>query len=124
MRDLSPVVGVLPFVVRHRRKDVEVRCGVASQLVGHQPPWLVLLPFQELPKESLGGVGGSSGEESDAMQELKRLTAEGISHAIRKAEHYRLLGEPCEAESICLDALKVAPENHHARVLLILSLTD
>ena len=58
------------------------------------------------------------------MAKLKRLTGEGIGNAMRKAERYRLLGEPCEAESICVDVLKVAPENHHARVLLILSLTD
>ena len=58
------------------------------------------------------------------MRELKRLTVEGIGKAIRKAEQYRLLGEPCEAESICVDVLEVEPDNHEAGVLLILSLTD
>jgi len=58
------------------------------------------------------------------MDELKRLTLEGIAKAMRKAERYRLLGEPCEAESICMDILDVDPENHAAQVLLILSLTD
>ena len=56
------------------------------------------------------------------MRELKRLTVEGIGKAIRKAEQYRLLGEPCEAESICVDVLEVEPDNHEAGVLLILSL--
>jgi hypothetical protein len=58
------------------------------------------------------------------MDKLKRLTVEGIGKAMRKAERYRMLGEPCEAESICVDVLEVAAENHDARVLLILSLTD
>jgi hypothetical protein len=58
------------------------------------------------------------------MAEFKRLTDEGIGKAMRKAERYRLLGEPCEAESICVDVLEVKPQNHNAQVLLILSLTD
>jgi len=58
------------------------------------------------------------------MYKLKRLTAEGIGNAMRKAERYRILGEPFEAESICVDVLEVEPGNHEARVLLILSLTD
>lgn len=58
------------------------------------------------------------------MHGLKRLTVEGIENAMRKAERYRILGEPLEAESICVDVLEVDPDNHEARVLLILSLTD
>ncbi len=58
------------------------------------------------------------------MTRLKKLTADGVASAMRKAERYRLLGEPCEAESICVDVLEVDPEYHEARVLLILSLTD
>jgi hypothetical protein len=58
------------------------------------------------------------------VDELKKLTVEGIENAMWKAERYRLLGEPCEAESICVDVLEVEPENHQARKLLILSLTD
>ncbi|MGD2122701.1 MAG: hypothetical protein PVJ76_13195 [Gemmatimonadota bacterium] len=58
------------------------------------------------------------------MDKLKRLTCEGIEKAMKKAERYRLLGEPCEAESICVDVLEVDPENHKAQLLLILSLTD
>ena len=58
------------------------------------------------------------------MQELKRLTVEGIESAMRKAERYRLLGEPCEAESICVDILEVEPRHHRAKVVLILALTD
>jgi hypothetical protein len=58
------------------------------------------------------------------MQELKRLAAESIGRTLQKAERYRLLGEPCEAESICVDVLEVDPDNHEARVMLILSLSD
>ena len=58
------------------------------------------------------------------MSMLKKLTIEGVTRAIQKAERYRLLGEPLEAESICNDVLQVDPENHEARVLLILALTD
>ena len=58
------------------------------------------------------------------MTELKRLTQEGLSGALAKAERCRLLGEPLEAESICLDILEVAPEHHEAQLMLILALTD
>ena len=58
------------------------------------------------------------------MHELKKLTVEGIENAMRKAERYRFLAEPLEAESIYVDILEVDPDNHKAQVLLILSLTD
>jgi hypothetical protein len=58
------------------------------------------------------------------MYTLKQLTVEGIERAMQKAERYRLLGEPCEAESICMDVLQVDPDHHHARVTLVLALTD
>ncbi len=58
------------------------------------------------------------------MSELKKLTIQGTARAMEKAERYRLLGEPCEAESICRDVLEVDPENHQAQITLILSLTD
>jgi hypothetical protein len=58
------------------------------------------------------------------MQELKKLAAESIGRTLQKAERYRLLGEPCEAESICVDVLEVDPQNHEAQVMLILALTD
>ena len=56
--------------------------------------------------------------------ELKKLTHEGIESALSKAERYRLLNEPVEAASICRDVLAVDPENQHALVSLILSLSD
>ena len=58
------------------------------------------------------------------MFELKTLSAEAIPAALEKAERYRLLNEPAEAESICLDVLKIAPENQQAIVILLLAVTD
>src|SRR5207237_8224132 len=56
--------------------------------------------------------------------EFKTLTKEGIPAALEKAERYRLLNEPAEAESICLDILHVDPENQQAIITLLLALTD
>ncbi len=60
----------------------------------------------------------------DVMLELKPLSAEAIPGALEKAERYRLLNEPAEAESICNDILEVAPDNQDALITLILALTD
>jgi len=56
--------------------------------------------------------------------QLKRITAEGIPHALEKAERYRLLNDPVQAESICHDVLAVDADNQDALHCLILSLTD
>ena len=58
------------------------------------------------------------------MFELKRITPEAVPSALSKAERYRLLNEPEEAESICLDVLAVEPANQAALIMLLLSLTD
>ena len=58
------------------------------------------------------------------MSELKTLHQDAISAAQEKAERYRLLNEPAEAESICLDILAIDPENQQAIVTLLLALTD
>jgi hypothetical protein len=56
--------------------------------------------------------------------ELKRISADGIPHAMEKAERYRLLNDPAQAESICHDVLTVDADNQDALRCLILSLTD
>lgn len=56
--------------------------------------------------------------------ELKRLSGEAIPPALERAERYRLLNEPVQAESICLDILAVDPENQQALVLLLLALSE
>jgi len=56
--------------------------------------------------------------------ELKTLSPEAVPRALAKAERYRLLNEPGEAESICLDALQVDADNQELLAMLLLSLTD
>lgn len=58
------------------------------------------------------------------MAELKKLSADAIPGALEKAERYRLLNEPAEAESICLDILATEPENQRALIMLLLAQSD
>ena len=58
------------------------------------------------------------------MFELKPISSEAIPRAIEKAERYRLLNDSGEAESICLDVLRIDPENQRALVTLLLALSD
>jgi hypothetical protein len=60
----------------------------------------------------------------DPMLDLKPLSKDAIESALSKAERYRLLNEPTEAESICLDVLEVDPDNQPARIMLLLALSD
>jgi hypothetical protein len=56
--------------------------------------------------------------------DLKPLPQGSVRAALDKAKHYRLLNEPWESESICLDVLRTEPNNQEALVTLVLSLTD
>src|SRR5437660_6858292 len=58
------------------------------------------------------------------MFDLKTLSPEAIDRSLEKAERYRLLNEPEEAESICLDILAIDPDNQEACLTLLLALTD
>ena len=58
------------------------------------------------------------------MIELKPISKAAIPAALAKAERYRLLNEPDQAESICLDILAIEPDNQDALITLLLSLTD
>jgi len=58
------------------------------------------------------------------MIHLKPLSKDAIPSALAKAERYRLLNEPGQAESICLDVIAVDPDHQPALVMLILALTD
>src|ERR671925_634279 len=58
------------------------------------------------------------------MFEPKPITKEGIPAALQKAERYRIINDPTSAESICLDVLRVSPENQQALVILLLAITD
>ena len=55
---------------------------------------------------------------------FKSLSPEAVPRALAKAERYRLLNEPGEAESICLDALEIEPDNQDALAMLLLALTE
>ena len=55
---------------------------------------------------------------------LKAISRAGIAEAISKAEVYRYLNEPGEAESICRDILAVEPDSQAALRLLGLAITD
>lgn len=63
-------------------------------------------------------------EETYERPKLMPISAEGIPGALSKAERYRFLNEPWQAESICRDVLAIDPANQMASILLVLSLTD
>jgi len=58
------------------------------------------------------------------MFQVKPISKEAAPAALDRVERYRLLNEPLEAESICLDVLQADPDNQRALTLLLLSLTD
>ena len=58
------------------------------------------------------------------MFELKPLSREGIPGALSKAERYRFLNQPWEAESAYRDVLDVDPNNQDALTGLLLAITD
>lgn len=58
------------------------------------------------------------------MFDLKPLAIEAVPSALSKAERYRLLNEPAQAESICLDILAAEPDHQPALITLVLTQTD
>ena len=58
------------------------------------------------------------------MFDLKPISHDAIPEALEKVERYRLLNEPAQAESICLDILRIEPDNQKALVMMLLSVTD
>ncbi len=58
------------------------------------------------------------------MFKLKSLRKEGVPGALERAERYRLLNEPFQAESICLDILEVESTHQRALITLLLARTD
>lgn len=56
--------------------------------------------------------------------DLKPLSPQAVPAALEKAHRYRLLNEPSQAESICLDILAIEPANQAALVTLLLAITD
>jgi len=58
------------------------------------------------------------------MFQLKPLSPSAIPAALAKAERYRLLNEPEQAESICEDILATQPDHRDALIVLLLALSD
>jgi tetratricopeptide (TPR) repeat protein len=58
------------------------------------------------------------------QHELKSISKAGIAEALAKAELYRYLRDPEEAESICRDILAVDAEHQLGRRMLGLTITD
>jgi hypothetical protein len=56
--------------------------------------------------------------------QLKQISASGIAQSLDKAERFRLLHEPSQAESICRDILDSDRRNQHALRALVLALID
>lgn len=56
--------------------------------------------------------------------ELKPISPAAVPAALERAQRYRLLNKPEQAESICLDILDADPDHQEALVTLILALTD
>ena len=63
-------------------------------------------------------------QREQVMSELKPISIDAVGAALAKAERYRLLNEPREAESICRDVLEADPDNQEATATLVLALTD
>ena len=55
---------------------------------------------------------------------IKPIHEQAIPAALEKAERYRLLNDPTQAESICRDVLRVRPDHRKALIIIILALTD
>src|SRR5215470_1113080 len=55
---------------------------------------------------------------------LKRILPSGVEAALQKADRYRALNQPAEAESICRDVLAVDADSQLALRTLGLALTD
>ena len=55
---------------------------------------------------------------------IKQIHPNGIDAALQKADKYRELGQPAEAESICRDVLAIDPDHQLALRILGLALSD
>lgn len=58
------------------------------------------------------------------MADLKPISKKAIPAALEKANHYRLLNQPWQAESICRDILRTEADNQQVIYTLILAITD
>jgi hypothetical protein len=61
---------------------------------------------------------------SEPTLKIKPIHEGAIPAALEKAERYRLLNDPTQAESICRDVLRVRPDHRRALTIIVLALTD
>src|SRR5207245_2256554 len=110
----------------HRQRDHSAqgaRGGRVLRSVDHALPQISRRQSAEFvaagcPPNALSDQGGFM------QDQLKSISKAGIPEAIAKAELYRYLNEPEEAESICRDILAVDPDHQLARRMLGLAITD
>lgn len=55
---------------------------------------------------------------------IRPIHAAAVPAALGRARQYRLLNEPQQTESICLDILAIEPRHQEALTMLIMALTD
>lgn len=58
------------------------------------------------------------------MFKLKAISKDTIPAAFERAERYRQMNEPMDAESICHDILTIDPDNQRALKTLLLALSE
>jgi len=58
------------------------------------------------------------------MFKLKPISMDTFPAAFERAERYRLMNEPINAESICHDILNIDPNNQQALKILLLALSE
>src|SRR4029077_9098758 len=75
--------------------------------------------------DSLPGHDPAAGGRRSVSEEfeLKPISTAAVPKAIKKAEQYRLINEPEQAESICLDILAAQPGDQYTITVLILPIT-
>src|SRR5262245_62132513 len=96
--------------------------AIGFSLLAFGPPAAQFWPIAD-SRQPIADVAVPVGGQVMPQFQLKPIDADAIPRALEKAERYRLLAEPEEAESICLDILAIEPDNQQALVMLLLALT-
>jgi len=89
MRVLRSVVQIAVLPMFDARKNLLLRRAIATQFIGHDDPWDVLAPFQELAKESLGGlfIAPALHENIEDISLLIHCPPERVALALDRQKH-------------------------------------